>query len=400
MPSITRRRLLGSGAAAALAAGAYGAYRLHRGATDAAFASWTPAPDTWPLRRYDPANTAHNPTASPPRESPSIRTIARASTTARQPSFTPLVGVDHVGMHDSGLAVWPRRGGEAVLERDASTPLAGFGPDGRLHTVESNPATVVGYVPGEREAYRHQLRDGDDPVGLTVGAREVYVGCESGALQGLDPDNDRRWRVDGARPVLADGRLYAADAPLDGTVAYAPRTGVDRRLEVGPERVWNAGPTDGFPHAPAVADGRVVLGTYAEGGGVVAAIDADTGERLWEPRPLGRDVATPAVASDRDRGYTAVETADGAGFVAALDLATGETRWRDAVEWAAGTPVLGGETLLVAGERADGSGVVRAYDAAGDALWTQAFEGGRPGGLAPVGDRVLVTVGATLYELR
>jgi len=397
MPSITRRRLLGSGAATALAAGAYGAYRLHRGATDAAFASWTPDSGTWPLRRYDPANTAHNPHASPPREAPSIRTVATASTTARQPRFTPLVGPDYGAMYGAGLAMRPRGDGEAVLERDAPTPLAGFGPDGRLHTVTSDPAAVVGYEPGSREAYRHPLRD-DDPRGLTVGAREVYVGGESGALRALDLDGGRGWRVDGARPALTGGRLYAADAPLDGTVAYAPRTGVDRRLEVGPERAWSAGPTDGFPHAPAVADGRVVLGTYAEGGGVVAAVDADTGEPLWEPRPLGRDVATPAVAGDR--GYTTVETSEGRGFVAALDLATGETRWRDDVAWAVSTPALGGETLLVAGERADGSGVVGAYDAAGDALWTHAFADGRPDGLAPVGDRVLVTVGATLYELR
>jgi outer membrane protein assembly factor BamB len=397
MPSITRRRLVGSGAAVALTAGAYGAYRLHRGATDATFSSWTPAPGTWPLRRYDPANTAHNPDASPPRDPPSVRTVATASTPARQPRFTPLVGADRVAMYGSGFVVRPREEGEVVLERDAPTPLAGFGPDGRLHTVESEPTTVVGYDSDSREAYRHPLDD-DDPSGLTVGAREVYVGCESGALRAFDLDSGRRWRADGALPALADGRLYAADAPLDGTVAYAPRTGVDRRLRVGPTRAWSAGPADGFPHAPAVADGRVVLGTYAEGGGALAAIDADTGERPWEPRPLGRDVATPAVAGDR--GYTAVETGDGAGFVAALDLATGETRWRDDVEWAASTPVLGGETLVVAGERADGAGVVRAYDIAGDALWTHAFEEGRPDGLAPVGDRVLVTAGATLYELR
>jgi outer membrane protein assembly factor BamB len=396
MPSTTRRGLLGSCVAVALTAGSYGAYRLYRGATDAAFAAWSPAPGTWPLRRYDPANTAHNPTAAPPRDSPTARTVTTASTTARRPQLAPLVGADHVALYGTGLVV--HGDGEAVLDRDTPTPVAGFGPDDRLHTVESDgdSATVVGYDAAEgRDAYRRPLRD-DDPTTLTVGTHEVYVGDESGALRALAPDGGRRWRADGAIPALADGRLYAADAPLDGTVAYTPRTGRDRFLRVGPKRAWSAGPVDGFSHSPAVADGRLVLGTYAEGGGVAVAVDAETGKRLWEPRPLGRDVATPAVVGDR--GYTAVETDDGTGIVAALDLATGETRWRDAVEWAASTPVVGADTLVVAGERADG-GVVRAYDTAGDALWTHAFEE-RPEGLALVDDRVLVTVGATLYELR
>jgi hypothetical protein len=396
MPSITRRGLLGSCVAVALTAGSYGSYRLYRGATDAAFTSWSPAPGTWPLRRYDPANTAHNPTATPPRDSPTARPVTTASTTARRPRFAPLVGPDHVTLFGSGLAV--NGAGEAALDRSAPTPLAGFGPDGRLHTVESDGdrSTVVDYdVAKGREVDRRPLRD-DDPTGLTVGAHEVYVGFESGTLHALAPDGSRRWRVDGALPALADGRLYAADAPLDGTVAYAPRTGRDRLLRVGPKRAWSAGPADGFPHTPAVADGRLVLGTYAEGGGVVVAVDAETGDCLWEPRPLGRDVSTPAVVGDR--GYTAVETDGGTGVVAALDLVSGETHWRDAVEWAASTPVVGGDTLVVAGERPDG-GVVRAYDTAGDPLWTHAFEG-RPNGLALVDDRVLVTVGATLYELR
>jgi len=399
MPSITRRRLLGSGIAAA--AGGYGAYRLHRGAADAAFTSWTPAPGTWPLPRHDPANTAHSPTASPPRNPPTVRTVVSAATVANRPRFAPLVGTDHVATYGSGLVVMPRAGETVALERDAPTPLAGFGPDNRLHTVGADgadgPATVVGYGTADlREAYRTPLRD-DNPQGLTVGSREVYVGCESGAVRAVDPESGRRWRVDGAMPALVDGRLYATDAPLDGTVAYAPRTGLDRRLEAGPERTWSAGPTDGFPHPPAVADGRLVLGTYAEGGGVVAAVDTESGDYLWEPRPLGRNVATPAVVGDR--GYTAVETGDGTGVVMAIDLATGETRWRDEVEWRVSTPVVGGDTLLVAGERGDGTGAVRAYDMDGDVLWTHAFEAVTPGGLAPVEDRVLVTVGATLYEL-
>ena len=404
MPSTTRRTLLVAGAGTAITAGSYGAYHLHRGATDATFDPWDPAPGTWPLPRYDHANTAHNSHASPPRETPTVRRVASVTTTARRPRFVPLVGTDHLVVYGSGLGVYPREGGDPIRERDAPTPLAGFGPDGRLLTVEraatDAPASLVAYAADSGETARVGL-DADHPQGLVVGSREVYVGGQDGTLRAIDPGSGRRWRVDGAMPALGDGRLYAADAPLDGIVAYGERTGLDRRLQVGPKRVWSAGPTDGFPGRPAVADGRVVLGTVAEGGGVLAAVDADTGERLWEPRALGRSVSTPAVVGDR--GYVAVGR-DEAGLVTAVDCSTGEIRWRDDVDWRASTPVVGSETLVVAGAVREGGapagGVVRAYDAAsGEALWTHGFDTD-PNGLALVDDRVFVTVGADLYALR
>lgn len=403
MPSFTRRALLVAGAGTTATAGSYGAYRLYRGATDATFDPWEPAPGTWPLPRYDHANTAHNPHASPPRETPTARRVASVTTTAGRPRFAPLIGGDRLVVYGSGLGVYPRDGGDPLRERDAPTPLAGVGPDGRLLTVEradaDAPASLVAST-AAREMARISL-DVDNPQGLVVGLREAYVGGQDGTLRAVDPESDWRWRVDGAMPALGDGRLYAADAPLDGVVAYGERTGLDRRLQVGPKRVWSAGPTDGFPGRPAVADGRVVLGTVAEGGGVLAAVDADTGDRLWAPRALGRDVSTPAVVGDR--GYVAVGR-DEAGLVAAVDLSTGELQWRDEVTWRASTPVVGSETLVVAGavrERgAPAGGVVRAYDAdSGETLWTHAVDIS-PGGLALVGDRVFVTVGADLYALR
>lgn len=404
MPSITRRRFLAAvGTALGVTAGSYGAYRLHRGATDAAFDPWTPPSGTWPLRRHDPANTAHNPTATPPRERPAVRRIGSAPSASRRPRFAPLVGPEHLVVYGSGFAAYPSDGGDATDEREAPTPLAGFGPAGRLLTIARDdaaaPVAIVDHAPADlRETARFPL-DADHPQGLIVGSREAYVGGQDGTLRALDPDTGRRWRADGAMPALGDGRLYAADAPLDGTVAYTERRGLDRRLGVGPRRAWSAGAIDGFPHRPAVAGGRVVLGTSAEAGGVLAAVDAETGERLWT-RPLGRDVSTPALVDDT--GYVAVG-GDVAGFVAAVDLPTGETRWRDDVDWRAAEPVVGDETLVVAGEMrqaGEAGGVIRAYDVAtGDSLWTRTLED-VPGGLALVGERVFATVGASLYALR
>ncbi|MFB6167248.1 MAG: PQQ-binding-like beta-propeller repeat protein [Haloferacaceae archaeon] len=402
MPSTTRRRLLGAGAA--LAAGAYAARRLDRGALDASFASWTPDPGTWPLRRYDPANTAYNPTARPPREPPTVRERRSVATGGRRPRFALLVGHDYLVLHGSGLAVYPRDGGEAARLDPVDAPFAGLGPDGRLHatrTVGDGPdpsLSLASYAPDLAVSARRSLGT-DDPAGLTVGARGVCVGTESGRIVGLTPANGRRWQVDGARPALADGRLYAADASLDGVVAYAERSGLDRRLTPGPARVWSAGPTDGFPALPAVADGRVVVGSRAADGGVLRAIDAATGEELWTPRSLGQSVSTPAVVGDR--GYAAVGADDRTtGSVVAVDLATGETVWRDATEWSPASAAVGGETLVVAGGVDPDGGRVRAYDRAnGDVYWTRDLPARAPDGLALVGERVLATVGASLYEL-
>ncbi|MFB6136005.1 MAG: PQQ-binding-like beta-propeller repeat protein [Halobacteriaceae archaeon] len=406
MPSLTRRSLLGG--AAALAAGAYGAHRLDRGATDAAFETWSPAPGTWPLPRYDPANTAHSPHAAPPRESPTRREVASVSADAEDPYFRPLVGADRLALYGRRLSVYLRRGGEAVRASDVDVPHAGFGPDGRLYAVRRDPddfetpSALVGYAPeGLRESARFPL-DTDHPYGLTVGEREVYVGTPGREIHAFDPGSSRGWRVGGSKTALADGRLYATAATRHGTVAYEERTGLDRRLRVGPERVWSAGWLRGETNPPAVADGRVAVGSYGLDGGAVVAYDADSGERLWDPRTLGLDVSTPAVVGDR--GYVAVGT-DGleAGLVAALDLATGETVWRDDVDWYAFAPAVGGDTLVVAGEVRGGQGPtagrVRAYDVgSGEALWTVALDAD-PDGLALAGDRVLVTAGASLYEL-
>ncbi|SDZ85369.1 Outer membrane protein assembly factor BamB, contains PQQ-like beta-propeller repeat [Haloplanus vescus] len=403
MPSITRRRLVGGAVAAAAA---YGGHRLYRGRANATFASWTPADGTWPLRRFDPANTAHNPSATPPNDAPTSRRLTTASTTAKKPRFHPLVGDDTLVLHGSRLETHALDG-ELRDAHDATTPFAGLSPDGTLHAAQLNrdsPATLVGYAPDGNRIYRHSLPD-DDPSGLTVGTREVYVGVESGDLVGIDVETGLRWRAEGAKPVLTDGRLYGASAPLDGTVAYAPRTGMDRYLHPGPARRWHTG-TEGIPgfyHPPAVADGRLIHGSYAVRGGAVTAVDTETGAFLWEPRSLGADVATPALVGDR--GFTAVGLGDRTrGRVVALDLTTGETAWSDETDWYPYAPAVGGDTLVVAGERRrDGEsvgGVVRAYDTgSGDRLWTRELET-EAGGLALVGDRILVTSGADLLELR
>ena len=284
MPSITRRRLLAGGAA--VAACGYGGYRLVRGAPDAAFGTWTPEPGTWPLDRYDPANTAHNPHASPPRETPAARELASiASAGGDDPYHVPLAGPD-------GIAVF---GTQLAAESGGSTPygevragFAGFGPDGRLHAVRrtGTDTEIVGYD-GDERAYRATVPGHAE--GLTVGRDELYVGTIGGDVVAYD-GGSRNWTVDGETTALSDGRLYTAGG-RDGALAYRERDRPARLVSPGPERAWTAPAVRGTPDPPAVADSRLVVGTRGMSQGALAAFDAETGDGVATARPAVEDVS-------------------------------------------------------------------------------------------------------------
>lgn len=401
MPSLTRRQLVGGTAIAAVAGGGY---YLRQRAPSAVFEAWTPEPGTWPLPQYDTANTAHNPHARPPRQAPARRRLT--SVDSPRGGMDALVGESRIVLSAPGGVTDLRDGASPAALTAAAVQGAGVGPDGRLHVVQ-HPAdgkrwTVVGYE-GTTEAYRVPFAEGGHPDGLTVGRGGVYV-WTTGDTVAVDPAG-RTWPVEGETAALAGDQLYTAVGLGPGLFAHAGRTGLDGLLHAGPRRVWEAEMGLDETEPPAVADGRLVLSGTDQATSWVAAYDVATGDRLWEPRNLGRYVSAPAVVGDR--AYTVVGTADlRAGRVVALDLATGETVWSDETDWYARHPAVGGDTLCVVGEvrddRAATTNTVRAYDTgSGDVLWTETFESTDPTwtGRALVGERVLVALGDTLYEL-
>ena len=111
MPS--RRELLVATGLAGL--GAVGASQVRLGPVD----SWTPPPDAWPLRRYDPANTAANPDASPPSD-PSVSWTAAPLGVSRDGA----VVADRETVYAAGNGV-------AALDRtDGTVVVATAGSDG------------------------------------------------------------------------------------------------------------------------------------------------------------------------------------------------------------------------------------------------------------------------------
>jgi len=401
MPSTPSRRQLLAAAGLAGASGlAYGADRLWRGATDASFDGLMPVEGTWPLERYDTANTAHNPFASPPRERPTRRRTLTPGTDDDR--YAPLVSNGHLAVYGTGCHLYRPGEDSPVWSDNRETPVAGFGPAGDLYGIRARPSAT-----GETDTVFRVDTDGEPSVtstapypesnvdGFLVGQGELYAGtATSRDLTAFRTESDRSWQVDGVMPAVAGDRLYTAGG-MDGLSAYEERSGLDEAVTVGPTRRWTTELYRGEPHLPAVADGRVAVGTFGihDHDGVLAAVDAATGERLWEPRDFGMDVSTPALSGTT--GFVAAGT-DGLerGVVAAVDMPSGETIWRDDVDWYAFSPVVGGQTLVVAGEIRAGesapAGVVRAYDtSSGEVLWT--VEGDfDPDTLALVDDRVLV----------
>jgi outer membrane protein assembly factor BamB len=288
---------------------------------------------------------------------------------------------------------------------EGETYFAGFGPNGRLHAAsESGTDTnLVGYD-GDQETYRYPVPGHTE--GLTVEREEVYVGTLNNGVFAYEPDSGQDWVVGGETCALTDGHFYTAGGHK-GMLAYHERATPGQWVSAGPERMWTAPSVRGDCHPPAIADDRVVVGTYGLHESELAAFDAETGQQLWEPKSFSgggaADVSTPAV-TERD-GYVAAGI-DGlnSGFVARYNLESGDQVWREDTGWYASDPVLANNTLVVAGDVRTGSEApatkVRAYDTeSGNELWTVTFSGEGGTTLALVGERVLATAGSSLYEL-
>lgn len=421
-PKLSRRRLLAAGATGATAAlagcGSVGA--------SVSFSTWTPAEGTWPLARYDPANTAHNPNATPPRDDVETARHAELDVEARGVLATG----DYVAAYGSRGATLRRR---ATWDREWRTALpsraAGVSPPDEYGGRTLFLAGQAGIAPFEvRKGLVQGWRLAGDhpdsafwttydragwPEALLPTADAVYVGSRASnevVAFGRD-DAGIRWRRAGIYPGLAADRLYAADRGTLG--AYGARGTLDSLLEDGPATRWT---TDVFPleTPPVLHDAGVFVGGQYGGRGASPSLggyDAETGERLWNPLELGAVVRSPAVVDGVGYVGVATEGFDG-GKLVAVNLDDGTVLWERDTDWWHYSAVAGGNGTVIArgairsdqpgGETTDAPGTVRAYDAeSGEELWTFTTPDAPADGVALVGDAVYVgTRAGALHELR
>jgi len=139
------------------------------------------------------------------------------------------------------------------------------------------------------------------------------------------------------RPVLADGRLYAAD--VEGRV-YAVDAASGKQL-------WDAKTELRLSGGPGYGEGTLVVGSLD---GDVVALNPDSGTERWRAKVSSEVVATPAVGS----GVVVVRSNDGRMY--GFNATDGERKW----VYDRGLPSLtlrGNGSPLIAG-----GGVFAGYD--------------------------------------
>lgn len=178
-----------------------------------------------------------------------------------------------------------------------------------------------------------------------------------------------------AAPLVADGTVYTVD---DAVEALDAKTG---------ERLWDVDLDGEADHTPALGDGRLVVAADQQ----VVALAPDSGEQLWSTsvaRPVQGPVTLPL---DADLATLPV----GEAGLVALAPDSGEERWTD--ETVSPRPAAVDDGVYVTGYRPDGdTGVLRALDpATGTRRWSVDLE---TPDAAPVviGDGLLVADGGTL----
>lgn len=157
----------------------------------------------------------------------------------------------------------------------------------------------------------------------------VYFGSDDGWLYAAEAVSGKvKWKFETqglvrSRPALAegtlyfvsdDGNLYALDA-VSGEETWRIDIGNDVIARILPvERQW-----DYLQSSPTVAEGIVYAGSAD---GSLYAIDARTGEKMWQFATKARVRSSPVVAD----GLVYVGSWDG--FIYAVDTQTGREQWR------------------------------------------------------------------------
>jgi eukaryotic-like serine/threonine-protein kinase len=207
----------------------------------------------------------------------------------------------------------------------------------------------------------------------------------TGVMPGPGPAGDptAAWPI-----VSANGPVAVMPAVVGGVVYVADQGGIVRALdaESGAQR-WSNDMHSPVNASPAVGGGLVIVGTDA---GQVIALDVATGNVVWRFPTLASARASPAIVGD------VVFVGSDDGDVYALDVATGVKRWATSL----GAPVTRGvavsDGIVYAGAT---GGIFSAMNAAtGAVMWRRDDLGAGEVGTPMVADGLVFVAGGLLEE--
>lgn len=282
----------------------------------------------WPQFAYNPAKTGYVPEASTP-----SRVTAKWSTRLDVPRTSPVVvgNTVYLGIDDQVVAI-DAENGDVNWQTDTTGHPIGtpaVKDDLVVYTESKQSVPFENQTSSEAGALRalsantgkEQWRVPLDGGGFapTISGETVYVRTARGAQAYDLHGGSTRWEsedlprfktnlpplVPDLAPAFAEGRLFIPNP--ESVQAVDANTG---------ESLWEA-ENDQVRAAPAVARGTVYVSSVGSG---VQALNAETGEVNWSWSGAGC-WTSPAVASET---IYVTESTD----VVALDAATGEEQWR------------------------------------------------------------------------
>ena len=346
--------------------------------------AWEPAAGTWPQDMYGPSNTRYSPTATPPRESPTVdwregvigegRKIVVGESRVYVASDRELVALDPA----DGTRLWERDDefvfrlgviddrlyaltsdslraltttGELIWKGDLpESPRDFHEQNGYVYVGHPNSYTVLHADTGER------VGSGDAPLGAMAVDAETLAGAGYSTVGRFTAENrtvDSDWTdaLEGSfhrygHPALADGTLYCS---LFGT-----QTGMDTARVSLYDADGTIRRTRGFAHAVtgfAVGQNRFVTTTStvrADTLGKAGALAAHDGNEssIWQHSAAGGLSAPVAgngvVIAGPFKGSTAP--------VSAFDIDSGERLWQRQASGPS-TLALTDETVYLAVDR-------------------------------------------------
>ena len=188
-------------------------------------------------------------------------------------------------------------------------------------------------------------------VGVDPDRHVAFVGSNDGVLHAYDTDSgETLWEHDFEKD-------YAGQADIKTTPAIAAREGFvifgtwDRHLyayDIGSgEEVWSYDTGGQMQGSPAIDDVDGVVYQGAPGSPSIHAIDLETGTRIWA-KDIGHVSSSPSLSGDRKR--IVVGSADDA--VVALEADTGDRVWEFQTDGpVTASPTLVGDMIYVAARK-------------------------------------------------
>lgn len=340
-------------------------------------------PDDWPMYKADPARSNASQGKGPQGQPVAVWTYHAGGSATRSPAIANSVvylqtedGVVTALDAPTGKVLWQN----TTTGTSVQTPAVA-GDIVYLTTIGGKLVALDAKTGAEKWRVGDELAIDSAPVVLDG---VVYVGSDAGKVDAVDATTgETRWEATISGPLwrsltIGDGLVFAGTSKGE-IEALDLATGKEQWQFTGADTSQSVG-------TPLFHDDTV----YMSNAGIMYALDAKSGKKLWEREFAGARPATSA-------GQFLISTSADGG-VYAFDAATGAEGWTiDTGEDTNAAPVVVANVVYVASQE----GSIRALDAAtGAAFWKFDLDGAVEWGPSVADDMLFVgTDAGTLYAI-